>query len=76
MFCVGGKYVVEVVNDVFWVFDKSGMLFIGIIALNAFYGYKFVINCIMGVRGSELTDPVCYYDVDIGWFFFVIFMLE
>lgn len=71
--CVGGNYVVEAVNDVMVVFDKSGKrLTTAATSLNTFFGLPYAINRSTGVRGDFLSDPKCLYDADTGRFFLTV----
>ena len=66
--CAGNGRVIEAINDVIKIFDTSGGTVAGITDLNTFYGYPAAINRTTGVRGPELTDPVCLYDAGINRF--------
>jgi hypothetical protein len=74
--CVGGSYVVEAVNDVLRVFDKSGSALTGVVDLNTFLGYPAAINRTTGARGPFVTDPSCHFDVDTHRFFLVVLTLD
>jgi hypothetical protein len=60
--CVGNGYTVEVVNSVLRVWSTSGTTLTGVQDLNTFYGYPAQINRTTGKFGSDVIDPVCYYD--------------
>ena len=60
--CVGNGYTVEVVNSVLRVWNTSGAALTGVQDLNTFYGYPAAINRTTGEYGSDVIDPVCYYD--------------
>ena len=60
--CVGNGYTVEVVNSVLRVWSTSGTPLTGVQDLNTFYGYPAQINRTTGKFGSDVIDPVCYYD--------------
>lgn len=74
--CVGGTYVVEAVNDVLRVFDKSGNPLSGVVDLNSFYGYSAQFDRTTGLQGAFLTDPVCHFDADTHRFFLVVLTLD
>ena len=63
--CVGGAYVVEVLNDVIAVYDKSGNTLAGPDGLNHFLGYAPAFDR-SGTNpnpfGPFVTDPSCYFD--------------
>ena len=59
--CVGGNYVVESVNTVMRVFDKTtGAALTGVQDLNSFYGYPAQFDRTTGAQGPFITDPICY----------------
>jgi len=60
--CVGNGYTVEVVNSVLRVWSTSGTPLTGVQDLNTFYGYPAQINRTTRKFGSDVIDPVCYYD--------------
>jgi len=70
--CVGNNKVLEAVNDVMVVFDKSGNRLTAPESLNTFFGLPFAINRTTGVRGDFLSDPKCYYDNDTNRFFLTV----
>lgn len=72
--CVGNGFVVESVNDVMVVFDKSGNRLNTPTSMNTFFGLPAAINRTTGVRGPFLSDPKCLYDAGTGRFFLT--MLE
>jgi hypothetical protein len=74
--CAGNGFVVESVNDVIRVFDRSGNPLTGVVDLNSFYGYAPAIDRTAGVFGPSLTDPSCYYDPQVKRFFHVILTLD
>ena len=74
--CVGNGFVVEAVNDVLRVFDRSGNPLSGAVDLNSFYGYAPAINRRTGAYGPSLTDPSCYYDPQVKRFFQLILTLD
>jgi hypothetical protein len=70
--CVGNGFVVEPVNDVMVVFDKSGNRLTVPTSMNTFFGLPFAINRTTGARGPFLSDPKCLYDASTGRFFLTI----
>lgn len=76
--CVGNGYVLESVNDVMKIFDRSGKPLTGDIALNAFYGYAPAIDRLAKPRkfGPSITDPVCYYDPQVKRWFHAVLTLD
>jgi hypothetical protein len=73
--CVGGNSVMETVNDVMAVYDRSGSLQ-GLTDQNTFYGYPAAINRTTGVQGPFVTDPNCLYDPGVNRFFHTALTLE
>jgi hypothetical protein len=80
--CVGNGYIVETVNDVFNVYNSSGVSQLapnnvgGAVDLNSFFGYPPAINRSTGVYGQFVTDPSCLYDAQTKRFFVVALTLE
>ena len=74
--CVGNGYVVESVNDVIRVYDRSGKPLAGVVDLNTFYGYPAAINRSKGKYGPSITDPSCYFDPQVRRFFHVVLTLD
>ncbi|MGI9025636.1 MAG: hypothetical protein ACR2GP_08625 [Burkholderiaceae bacterium] len=74
--CVGNGFVLESVNDVIRVFDRSGNPLSGVVDLNTFYGYSGAINRSTGRYGPSITDPTCYYDPQVNRFFHVVLTLD
>ena len=74
--CVGNGYVVESVNDVIRVFDRSGKALTGVVDLNSFYGYPAAINRTTGQYGPSITDPSCYFDPQVRRFFHVVLTID
>ena len=72
--CVGNGFVLEPVNDVMVVFDKSGNRLTTPESMNTFFGLPWAINRSTGERGPFLSDPKCLFDSDTGRFFLT--MLE
>ncbi|HEX6799344.1 MAG TPA: hypothetical protein VF116_16670 [Ktedonobacterales bacterium] len=70
--CVGNGFVLEPVNDVMVVFDKSGNRLTEPESLNTFFGLPWAIDRSNGVRGPFLSDPKCLFDADTGRFFLTI----
>jgi hypothetical protein len=73
---VGQGKVVEIVNDVYQVFDTSGNALINPVDLNTLYHYPAAINRHTGVFGPEVFDPSCLYDAATGTFFIVASTLD
>jgi hypothetical protein len=85
--CVGGKYVLETVNDVMQVYTSKGRALLpgnsGIpgaepvgLSLNEFYGYEPVLTFPDGPFGPFITDPSCYYDPALRRWFHVVLTIE
>ena len=74
--CVGPTSVLEGVNTVLRVYDKSGNPLSGVISYNEFFGYTPSINRTTGEYGAFLTDPVCHYDVDTGRFIMAVLTID
>jgi hypothetical protein len=74
--CVGNGYVLEAVNDVMVVFDKSGHRLTAPTSMNTFFGLPFAINRTTGVRGDFLSDPKCLYDAGTNRFFLTILQID
>jgi hypothetical protein len=74
--CVGAGHVVEVVNDVFRVFNADGTGQTGVVDLNTFFGYPAAINRTTGQFGQFLTDPSCLFDPTTKTFFLAVLTLE
>ena len=74
--CVGNGYVVESVNDVIRVFDRSGKALTDVVDLNSFYGYPAAINRSTRKFGPSITDPSCYFDPQVKRFFHVVLTLD
>ncbi len=74
--CVGNGFVVESVNDVIRVFDRSGNALTGVVDLNTFYGYPAAFKRPSGPFGPSITDPVCYYDPQVNRFFHAVLTLD
>ncbi|MEO7003205.1 MAG: hypothetical protein ABI068_15420 [Ktedonobacterales bacterium] len=70
--CVGNGYVIEAVNDVMVVFDKSGNRLTVPTSMNTFFGLPVAINRTTGARGPFLSDPKCLYDAATGRFFLTV----
>ena len=64
--CAGNGFVVEAVNDVIRVYDKSGNALTGAEDLNSFFGLPAQVvrmpNPSDNIVGPFLSDPKCYYD--------------
>ena len=74
--CVGPGHILEGVNTVFRVFDKSGGAASRVISYNEFFGYTPSINRTTGEFGAFLTDPVCHFDSDTGRFYMVVLTID
>ncbi|UGB37176.1 hypothetical protein [Frateuria soli] len=74
--CAGNGFVVESVNDVLAIYDRSGNELVGPVDLNTFYGYPAAINRTTGAYGPDITDPSCYYDADTRRWFHVVLTLD
>ncbi len=74
--CVGNGFVLESVNDVLRVFDRSGNPVTGVVDLNTFYNYPPAIVRATGVRGPFVTDPSCLYDPETKRFYHTVLTLE
>jgi hypothetical protein len=75
--CAGNGFVLETVNDVMAVYDGAGNKLKGPVDLNTFYGYPAaVVRPAGALRGPEVTDPSCYYDVTTQRWFHVALTLE
>jgi hypothetical protein len=74
--CVGQGKVVEIVNDVYQVFDTKGNALINPVDLNTLYHYPEAINRGTGVFGPDVFDPSCLYDAATGTFFIVTSTLD
>ncbi|MGE5333205.1 MAG: hypothetical protein ACM3N4_00765 [Nitrososphaerota archaeon] len=74
--CVGNGKVLEAVNDVMVVFDKSGNRLTAPESLNTFFGLPYAINRTTGVAGPFLSDPKCYYDTGTNRFFLTVLELD
>ena len=74
--CVGQGKVVEIVNDVYQVFDTRGHALINPIDLNTLYHYRAAIDRSTGVFGPTVFDPSCLYDAATRTFFIVTSTLD
>jgi hypothetical protein len=77
--CVGNGMVVEVVNDVYQVFDTSGHALINPVDLNTLFGYAPAITRSgpnAGQQGPDVFDPSCLFDQQTGSFFVVASTLD
>jgi hypothetical protein len=59
---VGNGYVVNVVNSVIRVYDKSGTPLTGVVDLNTFFGYPAQVDRTTGAQGPFVFDPSVYFD--------------
>ena len=61
--CAGNGFVVETVNDVIRVFDRTGNPRTGAEDMNSFFGLApAIIRGNPNIIGPFLSDPRCYYD--------------
>ena len=74
--CVGQGKIVEIVNDVYQVFDTHGHALINPIDLNTLYHYRAAIDRSTGVFGPTVFDPSCLYDAATRTFFIVTSTLD
>ncbi|MEY2581542.1 MAG: hypothetical protein QOE09_1391 [Ilumatobacteraceae bacterium] len=74
--CVGPSQVLEGVNTVLRVYDKTGNIIKDTVTYNEFFGYPAAIDRTTGEFGAFLTDPVCHYDPGSGRFFMVVLTLD
>jgi hypothetical protein len=77
--CVGNGKVVEVVNDVYQVFDMRGHALINPVDLNTLFGYSPAIvrsGPNAGQQGADVFDPSCLFDQQTGRFFIVASTLD
>jgi hypothetical protein len=74
--CVGNGRVVEVVNDVYQVFNSRGHALTNPIDLNTLFGFPAAINRTTGAFGPEVFDPSCLFDQQTGAFFVVASVLD
>src|SRR5260370_4986877 len=66
---VGNGFVVEAVNNAIAVYDQSGNLLLGPMALNRFFGLPSEIVRSIPAFGPFLSDPRVYFDKDTNTFF-------
>jgi hypothetical protein len=57
--CAGNGYAMQVVNNVFGVYDQAGHMLVGPTPAETFFSDPV----------SNLSDPKCYYDKDTGRYF-------
>ncbi len=78
--CVGGSNVVEAVNDVFAIYNRSGQQTSPTTSLTMFFTGKHQINRndpnAHYNYGPFLSDPKCYYDPGTGRFFLTILQID
>ena len=74
--CVGGRFVVETINDVTRVFDKNGKPLTDVVDLNTFFGYPAQIVRPAGPFGPFVTDPSCLFDSATNRFFMIALTLD
>jgi hypothetical protein len=67
--CAGNGYVLESVNDVMRVYDRSGNALTNVVDMNSFFGLAPAIDRVNIIFGPFLSDPKCIYDPDTHrWF--------
>lgn len=71
---VGNNFVLQAVNNALAVYDQTGHLLAGPIALNPFFGLPSALERGPNTRfGPFTSDPKCYYDPPTGrWFVTVL----
>jgi hypothetical protein len=74
--CVGPGHVLEGVNTVMRVYDKTGAPVTDTVSYNEFFGYPPSIDRETGAFGAFLTDPVCHYDPGSRRFFMAVLTLD
>lgn len=74
--CAGNGFVMESLNQVVRIYDRSGNALTGVIDINTFYGYPPAINRTTGRFGPFVTDPSCYFDTDTQRWFNVVLTLD
>jgi hypothetical protein len=74
--CVGNGKVVEIVNDVYRVYDTQGHPLINPVDMNHLFGYSDAINRKTGVIGEDVFDPSCLYDAATNTFFIIASSLD
>ena len=74
--CVGPNHVLEAVNTVLRVFDKTGSAVTPTLSFNEFFGYSPAFNRTTRVFGAFPTDPICHFDADSGRFFMAVLTLD
>lgn len=74
--CVGGGFVIEVINDVIRIYDPAGVPLSGVVDLNTFFGYPPAFVRPGGPFGPFVFDPSCYYDPEHGDFLVVAATLD
>jgi len=74
--CVSPDQVLEGVNTVLRVYDKSGDPLSPVISYNEFFNYPPAINRTTGEFGAFLTDPVCHFDAESGRFFMAVLTID
>jgi hypothetical protein len=74
--CVGNGFVLETVNQVLRVFDRTGHPLTNPTSLNEFYKYPPAINRTTGKFGPFVFDPTCHYDAGVNRWFHVAATLQ
>jgi hypothetical protein len=74
--CVGNNKVVEVINDVYRVYDMHGRPLINPVPINHLFGYGDEINRQTGAIGEDVFDPSCLYDSATNTFFIIASALD
>jgi hypothetical protein len=70
--CVGNGYVVEPINSVIGVYQKSNGTLLTSKSLNRFFNYPSQFNRVTLSEGPQPTDPSCVYDQASGKFIVVV----
>ncbi len=74
--CAGAGREIEMVNDAIAVYDRSGNMVAGPVAVNAFFGYAPGIDRTSGVYGPFMGDIKCLFDPGTKRWFLSSFNLE
>ena len=74
--CVGNGKVVEIVNNVYQVFDTRGRALTNPVDVNSLFGYPAAINRTTGAYGPDVFDMSCLYDAQTRTFFVVGSVLD
>jgi hypothetical protein len=75
--CVGNGFVLESVNTALAVYNPSGQMLQGPVALNQFFGLApEIIRSNPPVYGDFTSDPKCYYDPDTNRWFLTLLQID